>query len=257
MNFGITKLWSRVALVTAVAGLVLSSGCGGGGSNGGTQPPPPPTTYTLTVNSAKPNSGVAVTVSPNDNNLASSGSTSFTRTYNSGTTVTLTALTTVTSSGADYDFTSWSGCDSTTGTSNSICTVAMNATKTVTANYNSQPPQFVEMDFLDSDGSVTGTSPVLTDGRLRDTIALTVTSPITGVPTFRAKLVLKNGEGAITCVQGGEVPAGMSFDGATKILTYAAPDSRDAGATLLTIYDCTDSLGRATSPDMKVTYTPR
>ena len=52
---------------------------------------PPPVTYVLTVNSTNPSSGVAITVSPSDVNNAANGTTSFTRTYDSGATVTLTA----------------------------------------------------------------------------------------------------------------------------------------------------------------------
>ena len=43
-----------------------------------------PNNYVLTVNSTNPASGVAITVSPADNNSASNGTTAFTRTYNSG-----------------------------------------------------------------------------------------------------------------------------------------------------------------------------
>ena len=49
------------------------------------------TTRTLTVNSSNPNSGVSITVSPTDNNSQGGGATSFTRTYNNNTAVTLTA----------------------------------------------------------------------------------------------------------------------------------------------------------------------
>src|ERR1017187_3135237 len=67
-------------------------------------------TYTLTIDSANPASGVAITVTPADNSSATNGNTSFTRTYNSGTAVTLTAPTT---SGSNT-FSSWSGCTSST-----------------------------------------------------------------------------------------------------------------------------------------------
>ena len=48
-------------------------------------------TYVLTVASLVPASGVSITVSPADNASQTNGSTQFTRTYNSGTSVTLTA----------------------------------------------------------------------------------------------------------------------------------------------------------------------
>jgi List-Bact-rpt repeat protein len=103
---------------------LFMTACGGGGSI----TPPPPTTYTLTVNSASPTSGVAITVSPADNNSAANGTTSFTRTYNAGVSVTLTAP--ATSGGST--FTSWTGCTTATTVT---CTVTMNANTTVTANY--------------------------------------------------------------------------------------------------------------------------
>ena len=46
---------------------------------------------TLTVASSNPNSGVAITVSPNDRNGQGNGSTQFTRSYTSNTVVSLTA----------------------------------------------------------------------------------------------------------------------------------------------------------------------
>ncbi len=49
----------------------------------------------LTVASSNPASGVSITVSPNDVSGSGNGTTQFTRTYNPGTTVTLTAPDTV------------------------------------------------------------------------------------------------------------------------------------------------------------------
>lgn len=106
--------------------LVLASGCTGGGRKSG---PPPVSVYTLTVDSFGPVTGVAITVSPADNSGAGNGSTSFTRSYNAGTSVTLTAPT---SSGGN-PFSSWGGCGSTSGTT---CTVMMNGNVSLTASYN-------------------------------------------------------------------------------------------------------------------------
>jgi hypothetical protein len=90
------------------------------------------TTYVLTVNSASPSSGIPITVSPADNNGAANGTTSFTRSYNSGTQVTLSAPLAF---GA-YSFVSWTGCAS--NPSASICDVTMSAAAAVTATYNGQ-----------------------------------------------------------------------------------------------------------------------
>jgi hypothetical protein len=88
-----------------------------------------PVTYVLTVNSASPSSGVAITVSPADNNNAGNGTTSFQRTYNAATRITLSAP--QTSSG--YSFVSWTGC---TSSVTLTCSVTLNANTTVTAAYS-------------------------------------------------------------------------------------------------------------------------
>jgi hypothetical protein len=80
------------------------------------------------VNSVNPPSGVAITVIPSDKNNAGNGTTIFTRTYNAGTSVTLTAPSTT---DGNY-FTSWSGCAT---ASTVTCTVILNANTTVTASY--------------------------------------------------------------------------------------------------------------------------
>ena len=120
------RVASAIALSLCLGGL---AGCGGSS----TPPPPPPTTYALTVDSTNPASGVAITVSPADNNSAGNGTTNFTRTYNSGTSVTLTAPAT---SGGN-NFSSWTGC---TSANTVTCTVSMTANTTVTANYATPPP---------------------------------------------------------------------------------------------------------------------
>ncbi|MGD1108377.1 MAG: glycoside hydrolase family 44 protein [Terracidiphilus sp.] len=91
-----------------------------------------PVAYVLTIDSAAPSSGISITVSPIDNNGAGLGTTPFTRSYYSGTLVTLTAGLTANT----YGFVSWSGCNSTSGTSGSVCNVTISGATTVTANYN-------------------------------------------------------------------------------------------------------------------------
>jgi len=83
---------------------------------------------TLTVASSNPNSGVGITVSPNDKSGFANGSTQFTRTYDNNMPVTLTAPSTA----GGNNFSAWSGCDSSSGTT---CNVTMSADKTVTAVY--------------------------------------------------------------------------------------------------------------------------
>jgi len=95
---------------------------------------PPPTTRTLTVASSNPSSGVSITVSPPDNNGQGNGTTPFSRTYNNGTVVSLTAPATA----GGNNFSKWQrdGVDyaSTTQTS-----VTMDANHTMTAVYVTPP----------------------------------------------------------------------------------------------------------------------
>ena len=71
-----------------------------------------------------------MTVTPADVNGSANGSASFTRTYNSGTSVTIAAPATA----GSHTFTSWSGCTSATI---ETCKVTMNANTTVMATYTS------------------------------------------------------------------------------------------------------------------------
>ncbi len=116
----------RNTAIWIAAGLsLLITACGGGGGGSTT---PAPTNYVLTVNSTSPANGAAITISPADVNNKTNGVTSFTLTYPSGTTVTLTAQATV----SNNTFTSWSGCATSSAAS---CTVTVNGNTTVTANY--------------------------------------------------------------------------------------------------------------------------
>ena len=115
-------------LVIANALSLFIAACGSGGTTPMPTPAPTPATYVLTVNSATPASGVAITVTPNDKNNLNNGSTSFARTYNAGTNVTLTAPAT-TGSGT---FSSWTGCTTATTVT---CKVTLAASTTVTVNY--------------------------------------------------------------------------------------------------------------------------
>lgn len=92
-----------------------------------------PITYTLTVNTVSPASGVMIGVAPADVSGNAAGSSSFTRLYTGGVAVTLTAPA---MSGA-LAFASWNGCTTTSGL---ICMVAMNTNNTVTATYAIVPP---------------------------------------------------------------------------------------------------------------------
>jgi 5-hydroxyisourate hydrolase-like protein (transthyretin family) len=141
--------WNAVWLLIGTS--LSIAGCGSSSSSD----TPPITTYVLTVNSTNPASGIPIEVSPADNSSAGNGTTSFTRTYNAGTSVTLTAPG---SSGSD-PFVSWTGCTSVTTTT---CTVSLNANSTVTANYTTpaQTPHILTVNSTNpASGVAIGVSP--------------------------------------------------------------------------------------------------
>ena len=118
-------LLPRLAVLPLSSALFIAA-CGSSSRN--PTPTPTPTTYSLTVDSATPASGVAITVAPAGNSNSANGTTPFTRTYNSGVSVTLTAP----AMSGTNTFSSWSGC---TTASSVTCTVTLTANTTVTANY--------------------------------------------------------------------------------------------------------------------------
>ncbi|MCP5049998.1 MAG: fibronectin type III domain-containing protein, partial [bacterium] len=95
-------------------------------------PQTPVVTYTLNVQSS-PDTGAVITVTPNDNSSSGNGTTNFTRTYNSGTTVSLTAPSLY--NGKDFSKWTVAGTDS----SNSTVQVTMAGNKTATAYYVTPP----------------------------------------------------------------------------------------------------------------------
>jgi hypothetical protein len=87
-----------------------------------------------------PNTGIAVTVSPNDNNGGGNGTTNFTRTYDSGTQVTLTAP----GSHNGDSFSKWT-VDGVTQTGQTI-KVTMNGNHTAKAFYGTVEPPHIELN---------------------------------------------------------------------------------------------------------------
>lgn len=160
----------RCAAAWLVAGTSLFLvGCGGGSGSGSSTPPL--VTYVLAVNSTNPASGVAITAAPADNSGASNGTTSFTRTYNAGTVVTLTAP----SLSGTNSFSSWTGC---TSVSSTTCTVSMSTNMTVTANYTVAAPTtyVLTVDSTNPSSGVTiGASPTDNNGVTSGPTSLSLT----------------------------------------------------------------------------------
>ncbi|MGD0630835.1 MAG: choice-of-anchor Q domain-containing protein [Terracidiphilus sp.] len=173
---------SKSAAFLIANGLSLSiAACGPAGTT--TVSTPPPATYVLTVNSTSPASGVAITAGQADNNNLTNGTTSFTRTYNSGTAVILTAPATA---GANV-FSSWTGCT----TSNTVtCNVTLNANTTVTANFTAptfytltvdsvNPSSGVAINAAPADNNNTSTGSTSFTLSYNQGAAVTLTAPAT------------------------------------------------------------------------------
>ncbi|MCX7047510.1 MAG: C1 family peptidase [Candidatus Sumerlaeota bacterium] len=97
----------------------------------------PPPVRTLTVASATPNSGVSITVSPADKNGATNGTTQFTRRYDNGDMVTLTAPA-MAADGSDFQKWQKDGANFTGNTNRSV-QIQMDLSHTLTAIYYNQP----------------------------------------------------------------------------------------------------------------------
>ena len=108
---------------------------------------PTTTSYTLTVASSNPASGVAITVSPNDSSGQGNGTTQFTRTYTSGASVTLTAP--ATAGGNTFQKWQMNGADA---AATRATTVTMTAGITMTAVYQSSTSPESCKDGIDNDG---------------------------------------------------------------------------------------------------------
>ncbi len=100
-----------------------------------------PVAVALTIASSNPSSGVNITVSPNDNGGLGDGTTQLTRTYNQGTTITLTAP--ATAGGNNFD--TWQRDGSNWSFSRSTSVTMDTNNHTMTAVYlGSAPPKTVQ-----------------------------------------------------------------------------------------------------------------
>jgi subtilisin family serine protease/dipeptidyl aminopeptidase/acylaminoacyl peptidase len=104
----------------------------------------------ITVASANPGSGVNITVSPNDISGSGNGTTQFTRTYNQGTTVTLTAPATMNG----FNFKVWKR-DGQDWSGNVSTTIEARGNRTMTAVYSSAPLLTVTSSNPDSGVNIT------------------------------------------------------------------------------------------------------
>src|SRR6202012_1740372 len=139
--------FGRLLTLGSTAGLCVAVASCGGGSP---KTPPPPTTYTLTVNSTNPASGVQISYTEGNSNVAQTGKTSFTVTVNSGTQVELSAP----PMAGDNNFSSWTGC---TTASSTTCSMTVTASTTVTAGYTTPTVSSVTVTPNPASATIGGT----------------------------------------------------------------------------------------------------
>jgi outer membrane protein assembly factor BamB len=146
-----------------------------------------PLPQTLTVASSNPNSGIAVTVNPTDNNGLSNGTTQFTRTYNQFTTVTLTAPSTAP---GGLIFLRWLK-DGADWSSSSTTLVTMDVDHTMTAVFgpiptftitvaSSNPSTGVPINVSPNDNGGSGNGTTQFTRTYNQFTQVTVTAPING-----------------------------------------------------------------------------
>ncbi len=186
-------------------------------------------TYTLTVASVNPSSGVAITVSPLDKNGAGSGSTQFTRTYAGRTVVTLTAP--ATASGNTFQKWQKGGVDYAT---TAVTTVTMSANITMTAVYLVVAKPEACQDGIDND----------LDGKIdcADTDCATDSSCVNAKNTSHAGINAYNGPSTcIACHSTAGTQVLNSMHGSWLGPTPNVPNiTTDAGKWRQTNNYCTD-----------------
>jgi hypothetical protein len=191
------------------------AGCGGSSLN---KTPPP--TYTLTVNSTNPASGVTMSVTYPPTTLATQNTTSFTLSGQAGSMYGLSAPATA----GGNQFSSWSGC---TSVVNELCNVTLNGSMTVTVNYAT--PAKTTPTVTVTPGSMS----ILTTQSLSVTIAV---AGGTGNPTPTGSVTLSSGaytSTATTLTNGSTsitIPASSLAAGTATLSATYTPDANSQSA---------------------------
>jgi hypothetical protein len=175
-------------------------------------------TYVLTVNSSNPYTGVPIDVTSAENNSTSKGTTSYSRTVDSGASFTLTAPAL---SGTKM-FSSWSGCASAITVT---CAVTLRADTTITANYAIPAMTTPTVTVAPSSSSIT----------IRQGISVIVAvSGMTGGATPSGTVTLRCNSyfSAVTLLNSGraqiDIPANTLSAGIDALIAVYSPDTVSA-----------------------------
>jgi hypothetical protein len=204
------NIWRFTGILFSSALIASIAACGGGGSSNNN--PPPPTTYTLTVNSAAPASGVLIGYTENGSTAMVQGTTPFTITADSGTAIALSAPSTA----GGNNFSAWTGC---TSSSTETCSVTLNSNTTATATYSAPALTTPTVTVTPGAASITTSQ------------SLSVTVALSGTPAPTGTVVLTSGSytsSTVTLTAGGatiNIPAGSLATGTDTLTVKYTPDS--------------------------------
>ena len=206
-------LSNSLSILCLFAGcLLLLSGCSGGGSTGGGGGGGT-TSYTITVASANPASGVSISYGNASTSLLTTGTTPFSVTENSGTTMIFGAPATA----GNNNFSSWSGCTSVSGAN---CTVAVSGNVTITANYVTPVAPAV---------TVTPSPATITTAQALSVAVAVAASQGGATPTGSVVLTSGTYTSAATALSNGSatisIPAGSLAAGTASLKATYTPDT--------------------------------
>jgi hypothetical protein len=228
---------------------LLLGGCGGGsnsnntgGGGGGTNP----TSYTLTIASTNPASGVSIGYGNTVTNLLASGTTSFTLTESSGSAMVFVAPATA----GGNNFGSWSGCTSASGVD---CSVTVSGNMTITANYSTPVAVAPTVTVTPSPGTIT------TAQTLSVTVAVAASA---GGATPTGSVILTSGSytSAATTLSNGSamisVLAGSLATGTDSLKAAYTPDSASSTAYATSSGTGSVTVNPLSAPTVTVTPSP-
>lgn len=209
--------------------------------------------HVLTIASSNPNSGVSITVSPNDDSNLGNGTTQFSRTYNNNTTVNLTAP--ATAGGNNFQKWQRNGVDWTT---NPTTSVLMDANYTMTAVYvtplrtltvaSTNPASGVSVTVSPTDNSGFGNGVTQFSRTYNLNTIISLAAPATAggnsflkwqrdgqeYSTNLSTSILMDADHTMTAVYGNSVPSGVAvYDPILKAPQCGPPGSFCDSGTLL------------------------
>jgi Glycoside hydrolase family 44 len=225
--------------------LLTLAGCGGGGTGGTCSGAScPVTSYTITVASSNPASGVAISYGNAATALLATGTTTFSVTESAGTTMIFGAPATA----SNNNFSSWSGCSSVSGAN---CTVTVSGNVTITANYVTPVAPTV---------TVTPSPATITTAQSLSVAVAVAASQGGATPTGSIVLTSGSYTSAATALSNGSatisVPAGSLAAGTDSLKATYTPDTASSTAYATSSGTGSVTVNALIAPTVTVTPSP-